>query len=146
MLTEALTLFKFNTPVYSQNDVNTCTLSLARIGFYQRWDRKQRNPGSPRQKFAFLDGLMSKVIRLTNALNVKKNHSSRRAVVGSSPAARRAGSHDAIAEMAKNTTVIAVNVSGSVGFMPTSMADMARVRMIAAINPAPIPIELRANP
>jgi hypothetical protein len=72
MLTEALTLFKFNTPVYSQNDVNTCTLSLARIGFYQRWDRKQRNPGSRGQKFAFFDGLMSKVIRLTKALNVKK--------------------------------------------------------------------------
>src|ERR671925_2068762 len=57
----------------------------------------------------------------TGNWELKTFYPSLNAVVGSKPAARRAGSHDDTAVMAKNTTTIAANVSGSVAFTPTSI-------------------------
>ena len=47
-------------------------------------------------------------------------------------AARRAGSHEARAEMARKTMVTAAKVAGSVDLTPTSMAAMTRPRRKAA--------------
>ena len=52
-------------------------------------------------------------------------HCSRSAVIGSSPAARRAGSHDARAEIAKNTTVMLAKVAGSVASLPPALRTSA---------------------
>ena len=75
------------------------------------------------------------------------------AVVGSSPAARRAGSHDDTAAITKNTAPIAANVSGSVGLTPTSIVviaaregeggERARREMPAALSRSPWPTTSR---
>src|SRR5687768_9342108 len=70
-------------------------------------------------------------------------YSLRSAVVGSNPAARRAGSHEAITAMNRNSTATDTNVTGSVGFTPTSILASTRVSANAPINPIIIPIALR---
>jgi hypothetical protein len=73
-------------------------------------------------------------------------YSSRNAVVGSIDAARRAGSHDEIAAIVRNSTTIAPNVVGSVGFTPTSIVVMMLVRLYAATRPAATPAALSRKP
>src|SRR5439155_15402592 len=59
-------------------------------------------------------------------------YSSRNATIGSSRAARRAGTHDATRAIVTTSITIAANVSGSVGLTPTSMLVMTRVTAAAA--------------
>jgi hypothetical protein len=73
-------------------------------------------------------------------------HSSRKATVGSRPAARRAGSQDAMAVIAKKTTATAAKVGGSVAVTPTSMLVMARVNPSAAATPTATPTALSRIP
>jgi len=76
----------------------------------------------------------------------KNTYSSRKAIVGSRLAARRAGSQHAIAEIRKKTTATVVKVTRSVAFTPTSIVVMPRVRANAATMPAATPIAVRRSP
>src|SRR5215472_9994809 len=73
-------------------------------------------------------------------------YSSRNALEGSSPAARRAGTHDAIAAIMTNRPAIDTKVSESVGWTPTNIVAIARVRPIAAMSPITIPAPLSPRP
>lgn len=73
-------------------------------------------------------------------------HSSCSASIGSSPAARRAGSHEATATSAMNNSTAVVNVAGSVGWTPTSIPAIARVSTNAARRPVATPTALRRSP
>src|SRR5207249_12094924 len=66
-------------------------------------------------------------------------YSDRSASIGSSPAARRAGIQHAATEIARNSTVIAAYVGGSVGRTCTSIVVIARVSQTAARSPTPSP-------
>src|SRR5215467_618274 len=84
---------------------------------------------------AFICGLL----KLSNG----SRYSFRSAVVGSNPAARSAGSHEAITAINKNSTATDANVTGSVGLTSTSMLASTRVIKNAATSPIAIPIALR---
>ena len=58
------------------------------------------------------------------------------------PAARRAGSQQAAAAIARKITTIPTKVIGSVGFTFTSMLVITRVVAMAITRPIPIPIAL----
>src|ERR1043165_1172274 len=68
------------------------------------------------------------------------------AVVGSNPAARRAGIQEAITAMNRKSPATDRNVPGSVGFTSTSMLARTRVRANAPTTPITIPIALRDSP
>src|SRR5262249_27577153 len=71
------------------------------------------------------------------------SYSFRSAVVGSNPAARRAGRNEASTAITRNSTATETNVSGSVGLTSTSMLAMMRVITNAPTRPIAIPITLR---
>src|SRR5215203_1952420 len=73
-------------------------------------------------------------------------YSSRRATLGSSLDARHAGSPQATTAIARKPAAIARNVTGSVGFTPTSIVLMAPVRSNAAAMPIVTPTALRRRP
>jgi hypothetical protein len=73
-------------------------------------------------------------------------YSSRSATVGSSPAARRAGSQHAAAAIPTKRSPIAPNVSGSLGLTPTSIEDMTRVSASAPAAPSSIPAPESLSP
>jgi hypothetical protein len=58
---------------------------------------------------------------------ILRGYSSRKATVGSRPAARAAGTQDAAPAISKKSAVIAAKVDGSVALIPTSMAVITRV-------------------
>lgn len=68
------------------------------------------------------------------------------AALGSSPAARDAGSHAEIAAIKKNTTAIVTNVNGSVALIPTSIEAISRVTANAAKSPTTTPMAVNRNP
>ena len=72
-------------------------------------------------------------------------YSSRAAVVGSSLAARRAGTHDAKTAKKMKSAEIMANVDGSVGLTPISMPVITRVRASAAKRPIRTPVVLFAR-
>ena len=67
-------------------------------------------------------------------------------VIGSSPAARRAGSQQATAAIAQKSRATATNVAGSVGATPTSMLRITRVSANADARPSAIPDMLSRIP
>src|SRR5204863_10196759 len=73
----------------------------------------------------------------------QKSHSSLSALFGSTPAARLAGIQDDAVAIAKKSSIMAINVSGSVDFTPTSIVVISRVSISAAMTPITTPIALK---
>jgi hypothetical protein len=80
------------------------------------------------------------------ALHGEGIHSSLSALFGSTAAARFAGIQDDTVAMARKSSTIDTNVSGSVGFTPTSIVVINRVSMSAATMPMITPIALKPRP
>src|SRR4029450_5419497 len=68
------------------------------------------------------------------------------ATIGSTFAARRAGTKQAARATPANTTETATNVIGSVAVTLTSRLDIKRVRPTAATTPTPIPAPVTRAP
>src|SRR5690348_9133165 len=69
-------------------------------------------------------------------------YSSRNALVGSSDAARRAGSQHATTAITRKSSTMLANVIGSVGATPTSMLVITRVSTSAPTTPITSPATL----
>jgi len=91
----------------------------------------------------YADSIQENNLRNLRNLWIRNSYSFLNAVVGSNPAARRAGSHEAITAMNRKNTDTDTNVTGSVGFTSTSMLVRMRVSANAANRPIAIPITLR---
>src|SRR5947207_53114 len=65
----------------------------------------------------------------------QKSHSSLSALFGSTPAARLAGIQDDAVAIAKKSSIMAINVSGSVDFTATSIGVVSRSRLLSLRAP-----------
>src|SRR5215212_3220468 len=94
----------------------------------------KRHSKPPSTDYAdYTDSIQEQKSNLRNLCNLWiRNYSFLSAVVGSNPDARRAGSHDAITAMNRNSTDTKTNVAGSVGLTSTSMLARTRVSAKAA--------------
>ena len=98
------------------------------------------NPGL---KLANAFGVLLREFKLSH---YPECYSFRSAVVGSSPAARRAGRNEASTAITMNSSATETNVTGSVGLTSRSMLASTRVNPNDASRPMPMPIALRKSP
>src|ERR1044071_4873323 len=85
----------------------------------------QRSPKARRLALGLTISAASQLV--LTYLRFTRHYSVRSAVVGSNPAARSAGSHEATTAIKRKRAATEINVTGSVGFTSTSMLASTRV-------------------
>src|SRR6266567_6919619 len=84
-------------------------------------------------------------ILLGGSCAASKSHSSRRTRIGSTDAARRAGSHAANGEQASRTATAPLIATPSNGFTLKSKLDSNLAKATDRIKPAPIPVPVNVR-